>query len=289
MNRPAPRVPVVVFAYNRPDLLARTLRSLRRQAVPSLYAFSDAPRTAADAHGVMASRRLLRSIDWCPMHLVERDQNLGLGASVVDGVTRVLCDHDAAVVMEDDLFLIDGAYQYVVAALDHYRGDQRVMSIGGWTHPRILPRDLNGRPYFDGKAGCWAWATWRRSWDGMGRPATEVMRQCADRGIDVARYGSDMPKLAAEAARKNLWAITWWYLHFLRGGLCLRPPHSLVEHLGWDGRGVTTTPDMIGWLNPPLRPCPLIPAEWPEPREHPDCPHLWRAAAGDEQDELAAL
>lgn len=114
----------------------------------------------------------------------------------------------------------------------------------------------------------------------MDRPADRIMRDCAALGIDPARYGRDMPKMAAEAERKNLWAVGWWYHHMLAGGLCLRPPWSLGEHTGWDARATTTTPTALRWRNPPLRSAPPLPADWPRPVEHPDCAPLWRAAVG---------
>ncbi len=274
-------IPVVVFAFRRPDLLERTLDSLRADRVPRIVAFSDGPRDRPDEAEVAQVRELLRAVSWCPIDVHERPVNLGLGRSVRSGVARALQQYEAVIVMEDDHMCQPGTYEYLRAALEHYRDDTRVMSVTGWTHPRITPAGLDGQPYFDGKAECWVWGTWRRSWVGMYRPATEIMDECAARGIDVERYGSDMPKMAADAGPRNLWAVGWWYHHMLNEGLCLRPPHSLSEHTGWDSRATTTTAKARVWSNPRLEPCPPIPETWPEPVEHPDCARLWRAAIGD--------
>jgi len=276
-------IPVVVFCFRRPDLLERTLASLRADGVARIVAFSDGPRDRRDERDVSQVRDLLRSVSWCPIEVHERPVNLGLGRSVRTGVARALRDHEAVIVVEDDLECQPGTYAYLGAALEHYAGDLRVMSVTGWTHPRITPAGLSGRPYFDGKAECWVWGTWRRSWVGMHRSAMEIMRECAAGGIDVERYGSDMPKMAADAGPRNLWAVGWWYHHMLNGGLCLRPPHSLSEHTGWDDRATTTTAGALAWRNPRLEPCPPIPELWPEAVEHPDCARLWRAAAGDQE------
>lgn len=194
------------------------------------------------------------------------------------GVTAVLAEHDSVIVFEDDLVCVPGTLRYLSAALDHYRDDRRVMSVTGWTHPLVTPTGVGDRPYFDGKGECWCWGTWSRAWAGMDVPPAEVYARCERAGLDTARYGTDMPKMAAEAGPKNLWAVGWWYHHLLHGGLCLRPPWSLVEHLGWDGRATTTTAEMTRWHNPPLRPAPPVPADWPPPIEHPDCPARWRGA-----------
>jgi hypothetical protein len=96
-------VPVVLFAYCRPDLLERTLDCLRENRVPKIYAFSDAPATAGLADGVAAVRRVLRNVDWCDLTLCERPTNLGLGRSILAGVTDVLARHESVIVFEDDL------------------------------------------------------------------------------------------------------------------------------------------------------------------------------------------
>jgi hypothetical protein len=197
-------------------------------------------------------------------------------------VTEVLARYPAAIFVEEDLVCVPGAYRYLTAALAHYADDERVLSVTGWTHPRITPAGTGERPYFDGKAECWVWGTWRRAWTQMEQAAVQLMQRCADLGIDIERYGSDMPKLAAEAGPRNLWAAGWMYRHLLTGGLCLRPPHSLCEHYGWDERATTNaSAQVLAWRNPPLLPCPAVPEPWPDPVEHPECPSLWRAAAGD--------
>src|SRR6266702_2481552 len=58
-------IPVVLFAYARPDHLRQTLDCLRVNQVPQIYAFSDGPRTPDKAPAVAEVRQTLRSIDWC--------------------------------------------------------------------------------------------------------------------------------------------------------------------------------------------------------------------------------
>lgn len=271
-------IPMVVFAYRRPDLLKQVLDALQREGIPLLIVYCDGARGTEDADEVTEVRQMVRSIDWCRTVIHESHINRGLGASVKRGVTAVLADFDAAVFFEDDLVCVQGTYAYLCAALDAYRDDPQVMSVTAWTHPAILPKEQGAQPYFDGKAECWAWGTWARSWRGMEQPALDIMIACINKHINIQRYGTDMPKMASEAARRNLWAIGWWYHHLRHGGLCLRPPWSLVEHLGWDERSTTTSPAMQRWLNPPLQAAPPIPTMWPAPAEHPACAPLWRRA-----------
>jgi hypothetical protein len=273
-------IPVALFAYARPDHLRRTLDCLRENRVPLLYVFSDGPRTPDKAPAVTQVRQVLHAIDWCDVRLCEREKNLGLGRSILTGVTDVLGQHDSAIVFEDDLICVPGTYPYLCAALDHYRDEPAVMSVTGWTHPRVIPRDVTDQPYFDGRAECLVWGTWARAWRGMDQSAQTLIQQCRARGIDIYRYGADLPVMAEEERWRNIWAVRFLYLHILRGGLCLRPPRSLVEHTGADSLATNALAD-DGWANPPLQPCPPLPREWPAPVENPECATWWQIAYGD--------
>ena len=270
-------IPIILFAYNRPDHLRQTLDCLRENQVPLIYAFSDGPRTPDQAPAVAQVRDRLRAIDWCEVVLCERETNLGLGRSILTGVTEVLDKHEAAIIFEDDLICVPGAYEYLCAALDQYQDDHRVMSVTGWTHPLVTPGDVTDLPYFDGRAECLVWGTWARAWHGMEIDAETLMKQCKDQGIDIYAYGADLVDMANTELRQNIWAVRLLYLHILKKGLCLRPPWSMVEHIGFDALA-TNSSDGSKWGNPPLKPCPPIPAQWPEPVEHPACGRLHQKA-----------
>jgi hypothetical protein len=53
----------------------------------------------------------------------------------------------------------------------------------------------------------------------------------------------------------------------------------MVEHIGFDVEATNTKAE--SWLkNPPLKPSPPIPAQWPEPVEHPACGRLHQKVCG---------
>ena len=272
-------IPIILFAYARPDHLRQTLDCLQENKIPLIYAFSDGPRTPDKASAVAQVRDMLRAIDWCEVVLCERETNLGLGRSILTGVTEVLDKHEAAIIFEDDLICVPGTYEYFCAALDQYQDDDRVMSVTGWTHPLITPGDVTVLPYFDGRAECWVWGTWARAWHGMEIDAKTLMEQCKDEGIDIYSYGADLVNMAKEELRQNIWAVRLLYLHIVKKGLCLRPPWSMVEHIGFDAEATNTKTEL--WLKtPPLKPCPQISTQWPEPVEHSACSKLWQQACG---------
>jgi putative methyltransferase (TIGR04325 family) len=272
-------IPVVLFAYARPSHLVRVLACLRENRVPLIYAYADGAKGLADAPAVGEVRALLQTIDWCEGRLVERTENLGLGRNVLAGITEVAAIHEMFIVWEDDLICVPGTYNWLCAALRHYAVDERVMSVSAWNHPRVTPAGVGEEPYFDARADCWVWGGYARAWRGMDQPAAAKMAEVGTKGIAADAYGADLPRMARDEARKNIWAVRWLYHHLQHGGLCLRPPWSMVEHIGFDA-GATHAGDALGWANPPLRPAPPLPAVWPDRREHPECRRLWQVATG---------
>lgn len=269
-------IPVVLFAYARPRHLARVLECMRANGVPLVWAFSDGAKGEDDMDRVAETRALLRAVDWCELRLVERAENFGLGRNVLAGVSEIAASYEAFIVWEDDLVTVPGTYAWMCAALETYASDARVMSVTGWTHPRVTPRDVGEAPYFDARAECWVWGAWARSWRGMSEEtAKQKLRAAAARGMPADAYGDDLPAMAQVELRKNIWAVRWLYHHFQHAGLCVRPPWSLVEHIGF-GPEASHAAGAAEWVNPPLRTAPPVPERWPEPQENPACRELWR-------------
>ena len=269
-------IPVVLFAYARPEYLKRTLDCLKENQIPLLYAFCDGAKTPDLEPKVAEVRKILRAIDWCEVHLVERDENLGLGKSIISGVTEMFKKFEMILVFEDDLICVPGTYKYLCAALRQYRNDKRVMSVTGFNYPLNIPKEITDQPYFDGRSDCLVWGAYGRSWAGMEMSASEMIKLCQERSINIYGYGSSLPEMAKIEKVRNIWAVRFLYLHILKGGLCLRPPYSIVEHIGY-GELATNAPVDV-WPAPPLKGLPPIPKEWPEAIEHPDCSMLWQEA-----------
>jgi hypothetical protein len=270
-------VPVILFAYKRLDLLRKTLACLRENEVPLLIVYSDAAKKDRDQADVQAVRECLSQIDWCDVERHDRGENYGLGKNILSGVTKTLQRYEAVLVWEDDLICVPGTYRYLCSALERYQEKECVMSVTGWTNQHLVPGGLSGSPYFDGRAECWTWGTWRRAWEGMAdQNAIEKMKAVEKRGESPYYYGGDLPYMAKHEKESNIWAVRFLYHHILHKGLCLRPPWSMVEHIGFDERA-TNTAGGNSWLhNGELRACPPIPAVWPEPMENRECAELHR-------------
>lgn len=269
--------PVALFVYARPDHTERILQSLKDEQVSRLYIFSDGAADRSAKKAVAEVRKLVRSIDWVETRISERWRNLGLGRSILTGVTDVFKREDRVIVFEDDLEIVPGIYAFFCAALDAYADAQNVFSVTAWNHEFIRPPDVHREYYFTDWPNCWSWATWRRAWIDMDRPALELMRACERKGLDVYKYGRAFPEMARSEKERNVWAVRHCYQHLLHGGLCLYPPVSMVSHIG-AGVEATNCKGQDAWSFQNLSGAPPLPDVWPRPVPRPGIPELWRRA-----------
>ncbi|HYA42159.1 MAG TPA: glycosyltransferase [Syntrophobacteraceae bacterium] len=267
--------PVALFAYNRPDHLRRTVEALAKNDLASetrLIVFSDGNRSEADARAVAEVRKYLAgasSFESVTVH--ERPRNFGLADSIVDGVTSTMELYERVIVLEDDILTSPVFLSYMNDALERYANEQKVMHITGY----MFDIDWKGLPetFFMRQSSCLGWATWKRAWKHFHRNGADYINRFTP--VDIHRFNLDgaydywSQLLANYQGTMKTWAVFWYACVFSKGGLCLHPRTSLVEHIGNDGSGTNcgssqvshrTTPASVG----PIRFFPELIEEHPE-------------------------
>ena len=239
------RAPVALFAFNRPDHLARTIAALAENEhaeETELNVYCDGPRSPADVADVLRVRSIVHGITgFARVRVVERRENLGLARSVISGVSETISTHRRVIVLEDDLVTSPHFLRFMNAALDQYEHDERVISVCGYTFPVAgeLPET-----FFMPGAFCWGWATWERGWAIFEHDARRVLEEIVRRDLvyEFDFKGTDpLTKLLHRTvigdARADSWATRWIGAAILRGKLTLYPGRSLVANTGFDGSG----------------------------------------------------
>lgn len=235
--------PIVLFVYSRPDHVRRTVDALKKNLFANdsdLIVFSDAPRTETQADMVQEVRQYIRQIDgFKSVTIIEREVNLGLACSIIDGVTAIMNKYGRIIVLEDDMVTSPYFLTYMNEALDKYVNDDRVVSIHGYVYPVEQPLP---EAFFLPGADCWGWATWGRGWacfTGDGQLLlNELKRRKLIRAFDFngAYPFSKMLKGQIKGTNDS-WAVRWYASAFLAGKLTLYPGRSLVHNIGNDNSG----------------------------------------------------
>ncbi|MBC8051483.1 MAG: glycosyltransferase [Sphingobacteriaceae bacterium] len=235
--------PIALFVYNRPEHTRRTLKFLQQNLLADesrLFIFSDGPK-AGDEKLVTEVRDLVKNIDgFKTVELIEREKNLGLASSIIDGVTKLCEEYGKVIVFEDDLISSPYTLQYFNDALQRYESEEKAMHIGAY----MYPINDSGLPetFFLRSTSSWGWATWNRAWKSFEPDIERLMNQFDSRKKyefemeGAMNYWKHMRHF--KAGKNNSWAIRWYASVFLKGGLSLYPSKSLIDNIGHDGTGV---------------------------------------------------
>lgn len=241
--------PVVVFAYNRPDHLRRTLDALAATRLASrtrVQVFADGPRAPAAADAVAAVRRVLaQETDagrFAEFTVDASDHNRGLARSVIRGVGQVLDECDAVIVLEDDVLVTADFLEFMNACLRFYSNDQAVGSVTAFCPLRKLPPDIDGDVFLAQRNCSQSWGTWRRVWQGVDWSGAGAAELAASWRLRLAfnRYGNDRyQRLRRQlAGHGHSWSILFGLSMFLRNLGTVYPAVNRVRNIGYDGSGV---------------------------------------------------
>jgi LmbE family N-acetylglucosaminyl deacetylase len=246
----APRsalAPVAIFAFNRLDLLRKTIDALEAAdgfANTPLYVFVDAPR----AHRTDEATEVSSVRDWLDewsvrtgAKIFKSDVHQGLRKSIISGIASVLADHETVIVLEDDIIVSRSFLSFMNQGLEANKNRWDIFQISGYFVPHqasLPPLGLLRVP------GSWGWATWRRAWAAYRDDAENLLKEVNDR--DGHAFDLDDTYAFREALEKNVtgeldtWSVRWYASIFLRGGLVVYPRLSLTRNIGYGDRATNT-------------------------------------------------
>ncbi|MDP2156825.1 MAG: glycosyltransferase [Nitrospirota bacterium] len=237
--------PIILFAYNRPEHLRRTIESLKHNEEArdsDLFIYSDGPKTPSATLKVAEVRAYLKTIEgFRQVTAIERQENMGLARSVIAGVSEIIGRFSRAIVLEDDLVTSPYFLRFMNEALVRYENDDLVMQISGHMFPVEI--DTEDDALFLPFTTSWGWATWKRAWEHFDPAMTgyAVLKKDRDRRRKFNLDGAYAYFRMLEAQFKgkiDSWAIRWYLSVFMLDGLALFPVKTLVNNIGFDGSGM---------------------------------------------------
>lgn len=244
--------PVLVLAFNRPDMTRRVIESLRPVGPTQLYFAVDGPRAGApgEIEQVAAVRRLAGTIDWdCDVQTLFRETNLGCKTAVSGAITWFFDNVEAGIILEDDCIAHPSFFPFATELLERYRDDRRVVMISGDNFQLGRHRTADSY-YFSRYAHVWGWATWRRAWR-LYDHGMASWPQLRDSGW-LTRFLNDKAAVdywtrifnETHAERNASWAYRWAYAAWTNDRLCAMPSVNLVSNIGFGGNA---THNMNPW------------------------------------------
>ncbi len=237
-------MPIVFFAYNRPEHTLYSLESLSKchgSSESELFVYCDGPKNSGEEALVREVRELVKSKKWCgKVNIIERDENWGLARSIIAGVTEMLDRYESVMVLEDDLICSRYFLNYMNKALRRYADEEKVMQVSAYMFPIKLRNETDA--FFLPFITSWGWGTWRRAWELMDEKMDGYERLKRDASL---RYKFDLNDsypyyaLLQKQLRGEVdsWAIRWYLSVFMADGVTLFPVRTMIQNTGFDNSG----------------------------------------------------
>lgn len=256
-----PLAPILLFVYNRPEHVKRTLAALEQNILAKeseLFIYSDAARSPQDEASVAEVRKIIRTAlpFFKQVNIIERETNWGLARSIIDGVTTQINRYERVIVLEDDLIVVPYFLKFMNDALDTYQHEEKVGHIQAcdFTQDASLPDT-----FLIKWTGSWGWATWKRAWKYFNPDGKALLEELQRRKLTYTfdfngKYGYTRMLRRQTEGKNNSWAIRWNASLFLNDILSLNVGKSLVQNEGFDGSGTNCGGGNLYasrlWMNP---------------------------------------
>jgi len=237
--------PIVVFGYNRPEHLSKTLRAIEDNpiaAASDVYIFLDGPKLGDENNTSVKEcfEVAILNYRFGSTTVTSRPSNLGLAKSIRTGLDSIFDKFDRVIVIEDDIILAHHALKFLNEGLTHYQSNQNISCIHSYQYP--VAEKLSGCVTLRG-ADCWGWATWRDRWTSTSFDSLSLRNQLLSQKLvqdfDLDGAMDYFSMLENQILGKvDSWAICWHASMFLQNRVCVYPPESLSKNIGSDGSGV---------------------------------------------------
>lgn len=258
--------PIIVFAYNRPEHLRKTLNALAGNTLAKeseLFIYCDgAKESATDEQktNVIETRKVARELAVVPtfkeVNIIERAENYGLGKNIITGVTEVINKHGRAIVLEDDLLTSPYFLKYMNEALDKYESYPSVFSISANRPPvskMAIPTDYEYDVFVSLRPFSTGWATWKDKWERIDW-SLDYLNEFLKHPEQINAFnrgGDDLTNmlLLQRDHKIDSWAIRFSFQLFYHHAVAILPCIPYVDNIGFDGTGIHSGNDEHDYRN----------------------------------------
>lgn len=243
--------PIVLFAYDRPDHLSKTLEALKKNkyaSESSLYVFVDGPKDNASNERIARINEVRKIVEnikgFAEVEHHFADSNIGCRDSIINGISYVLHKHSSVIVLEDDIITSPAFLAYMNTALDVYAKRPTVFSISGHSHSPSkfqIPQEYDYDVFASPRVFNWGWGTWADCWfstDWSMSYYNSFMNHPYEK-MAFNRSGDDMVRMLVDEfeGRSSAWDIQFTFHHFRNNALSIVPCISYTYNIGMDGSG----------------------------------------------------
>lgn len=234
--------PVLFLIFNRPDLSEKVFGQIRKVRPRQLFIAADGPRKthSEDEEKCATTRKVVMDmIDWdCEVKTLFREENLGCGLAVSQGITWFFGHVEMGIILEDDCYPDLSFFGFCEQLLKYYENDERIMMVSG---TNLLPNWKTDESYFFSRIGTiWGWATWRRCWDLYDFEIKDLNKLIKNETIfnipisenEIVQRIRNLKKI--KAGELDTWDYQWTFTRLINYGLSIISSKNLVTNIGFN-------------------------------------------------------
>lgn len=232
---------VAIFAFNRPNHLKKTLKSLSQNLNAKnydIFIFCDGPKRISDKKKIKEVRKISKNyVSFKSKKYFFRKSNFGLYNSLKYGISKVLKTKQSVIVLEDDIITNKYFLDYMSKTLNFFYNQKNIGSVTGYSYA-----NCDHEMFLSQRHASWGWGTWRHVWDKMKWDKKYIKKYMKKKNFkkDFNRGGNDMYQLLEEQldGQIDTMDIIFNFNCFIKNKFCVCPKNSMLYNIGLDGTGI---------------------------------------------------
>ncbi len=249
---------VILFGYNRIEMLRDRIEELKKIAPPNLLVSVDFLNVETSINVVNLLNQFC--VEWPKYSNLKfnvQSENLGMVRHIVGVIGDSLETYESVIVVEDDISISQGFYNSALSALGHPDFNDKYFTFGGYS-PISLPKLLEKfnafrpTPYFSS----WGWAISRLGWQEYKFDiSNENLEKSLSDSFTWQNLSSKKKKIWMDRFRKiqnnptHTWDTQLQYHLFKSDKKNMVPIGRLVENVGFgDSRSAHTKSSRPRWM-----------------------------------------
>lgn len=236
------KIALVVFSYNRPNHIAKTLKSIKNNQTHLIdtFIFNDGPKNSfKDKNLVSKTVAIIKKFN-LKKKVYLRNHNIGLKESVKLGLNLIFnrYKYDAAIILEDDIIINKYFINYMINALNFYKNKKKIGSITGYN---FLNKITQAKElHLSYRHSSWGWGTWKNVWKlvNWNLKYTDIIKN-NKKLKKINQGGEDLIYFLKDDNESKIssWSVYFDICCILNNLFCVFPSKSLLKNIGFDNTG----------------------------------------------------
>jgi hypothetical protein len=231
-------VPILVTAFNRPNLLRKCLEEL--SAFPNeIYVYIDGARTGYPHDEDLVNQCYAIALQFTqnPSFVKLSQINRGCNKAVASAIDAMFLVYERLIIVEDDILLNSDALYFLEHGLRFYSDDFTIAAVSAVNY---VPKDFISDPSLpirlSNYAESWAWATWRNRWS-LFIENGPIKLDFFDVPSEIRTYSTwrVWNKIFRQTYEGNIdsWAYRWLFTNWKLGKRFVVSNQNLISNLGF--------------------------------------------------------